>query len=131
MAAPNIPEEVDRFLARYVDTVEQLEVLLLLQRAPNDSWTAEAVAASLYSNPSSAARRLASLARHGLIALTSEAPPAYRFGPPSDELVEVVRLVADTYRERRVAVVSAIASRPMDNVRAFSDAFRIRPPEEG
>jgi hypothetical protein len=37
-----------------------------------------------------------------------------------------VRLLADTYRERRVAVITVIASKPMENVRAFSDAFRLR-----
>jgi hypothetical protein len=30
------------------------------------------------------------------------------------------------YRERRVAVITLIASKPIENVRAFSDAFRIR-----
>ena len=34
--------------------------------------------------------------------------------------------VAEMYRVRRVAVVTLIASKPIENVRAFSDAFRIR-----
>jgi hypothetical protein len=42
----------------------------------------------------------------------------------------VVARLADTYRERRVAVVSLIASKPIDNVRAFSDAFRLRKRKE-
>ena len=42
----------------------------------------------------------------------------------------MIDTLADTYRERRVAVVTAIASKPMENVRAFSDAFRLRRKEE-
>jgi hypothetical protein len=38
--------------------------------------------------------------------------------------------LAATYAERRVAVITLIASRPMDNVRAFSDAFRLRKKED-
>jgi hypothetical protein len=38
--------------------------------------------------------------------------------------------VAERYRERRVAVISLIASKPMENVKAFSDAFLIRKKKE-
>ena len=37
-----------------------------------------------------------------------------------------MRRVAEIYRERRVAVITLIASKPIENVRAFSDAFRFR-----
>jgi hypothetical protein len=121
-----LPEDVDRFLARHVDTIEQLEVLLLLHRLPAADWTAEAVANALYIQPASAARRLAALADFGLLAAKSASAPTYRYAPQSAELDQTVGRLAETYRERRVAVITAIASRPMENVRAFSDAFRIR-----
>ena len=53
-----------------------------------------------------------------------------QYAPRSAELDRVVARLADTYRERRVAVVSLIASKPIDNVRAFSDAFRLRKRKE-
>jgi hypothetical protein len=121
-----IPDDVDRFLARHVDTIEQLEVLLLLHRCPATDWTAESVASALYIQPASAARRLAALAGFGLLASKAESAPTYRYAPRTPELDATVGRLADTYRERRVAVITAIASRPMENVRAFSDAFRFR-----
>ncbi|HEX5386452.1 MAG TPA: hypothetical protein VFW66_07145 [Gemmatimonadales bacterium] len=132
MSPGSIPEDVDRFLARHVDTIEHLEVLLLIYRSPSEAWTADAVARALYSQPTSAARRLALLREQGLAKESTEHtdPRAYSYGPATPELDATVRRLAETYRERRVAVITAIASRPMENVRAFSDAFRLRKPAE-
>jgi hypothetical protein len=119
-----IPEDVRRFLLQCIDSVEQLEVLLHLYRTPEQSWSSDAIALALYSNPASIARRLAGLSSHGLLTLTSAA--AYRYQPKTAELGATVSQLAETYRQRRVAVISIIASKPMENVRAFSEAFRLR-----
>ena len=99
-------------------------MLLLLRGSPTTSWSPEAVAQALYSNPTSVAYRLAMLQRHELIA-AAEPASSYRF-QPTPPLHDVVTRVAEMYKERRVAVISFIASKPMANVRAFSDAFRLR-----
>ncbi len=130
MAAKALPDDVVRFLNRHIDSVEQLEVLLLLHRAAESAWTAEMVAAALYTQPASAARRLAALYGDGLIEQVAGQDRAYRYVPYSSDAGEMISTLADTYRERRVAVVTAIASKPMENVRAFSDAFRLRRKEE-
>jgi hypothetical protein len=119
-----LPEDVRQFLLRYIDSVEQLEVLLLLRGSPTTSWSPESVAQALYSNPTSVAYRLAMLQRHELIA-AAEPPSSYRY-QPSPAMQQAVSRVADMYKERRVAVITFIASKPMANVRAFSDAFRLR-----
>ncbi len=130
MSIKALPDTIVRFLNQHIDSVEQLEVLLLLHRAGESAWTAEMVAAALYTQPASAARRLAALRDHRLIELASPEPPSYRYVLDSSEAGEMISTLADTYRERRVAVVTAIASKPMENVRAFSDAFRLRWKEE-
>ena len=119
-----VPEEVRRFVLQCIDSVEQLEVLLLLHGSPAVVWSAEAVATTLYSNPDSITRRLNGLHARGLLAATEVS--SYRYLPRTPELDATVSLVADTYRLRRVAVITVIASKPMENVRAFSDAFRLR-----
>jgi hypothetical protein len=126
MAMKALPDDVSRFLSQHIDSVEQLEVLLLLHRAAESAWTPDMVAAALYTQPASAARRLSALCDHGLLEQVGENPPAYRYIAESREQGELISTLADTYRERRVAVVTAIATNPMENVRAFSDAFRIR-----
>lgn len=120
-----IPEDVQRFVLQCIDSVEQLEVLLLLHGAPAVEWSPEAVAGALYSHPASIARRLATLSAHKLLSAT-EPPLLYRYQPKTPELDATVTRLADTYRQRRVAVIALIASKPMENVRAFSDAFRLR-----
>jgi hypothetical protein len=122
-----IPDDIHRFLHANIDSVEQLEVLLLLQRERDSDWTAESAARVLYSQPSSIAGRLASLQAKGLVANSGA---GYRYAPKNDAVRDTVSRLAETYRERRVAVITVIASKPMENVRAFSDAFRLRKREE-
>ena len=123
-----LPEDVHRFLYHNIDSVEQLEVLLLLRQGPERGWTADEVARRLYSHPSSILHRLSSLAGRGL--LRELEPACYQYAPRSADLHDTVSRVADCYRERRVAVITLIASKPIENVRAFSDAFRIRRKKE-
>jgi hypothetical protein len=123
-----LPDDVHRFLYQNIDSVEQLEVLLLLRRGPERGWTADEVARELYSHPSSILHRMASLSGRGL--LRELEPACYQYAPRSTELHDTVTRVAETYRERRVAVITLIASKPIENVRAFSDAFRFRRPKE-
>lgn len=123
-----LPEDVHRFLYHYIESVEQLEVLLLLRQAPERGWTADDVARALYSHPSSVASRLALLLGQGM--LREIGPGRYQYAPRSVETHDTVTRVAETYRERRVAVITLIASKPLENVRAFSDAFRIRRTKE-
>jgi hypothetical protein len=125
-----VPDDVKAFLARYVDSVEQLEILLLLHQHPDMEWTPEATATRLYGNPESAARRLARLRDDRLLTRRSHPAASYRYDPASAELAGAVARLAETYRERRVAVITLLASRPMDNVRAFSEAFRLGRREE-
>jgi hypothetical protein len=120
----SIPDEVRRFLLQCIDSVEQLEVLLLLHKTPGQAWSAESVAQALYSNPDSIGRRLAGLHANGL--LSQAEPSSYSYQPKTPALDDTVSLLADTYRQRRVAVITVIASKPMEKVRAFSDAFRLR-----
>jgi hypothetical protein len=123
-----LPEDVQRFLHQNIDSVEQLEVLLLLWRTPERGWSSEEVATAVYSHPSSIARRLALLLGQGL--LREREQGCYQYAPRSAELHHTVTRLDHAYRERRVAVITLIASKPIDNIRAFSDAFRIRRKKE-
>jgi hypothetical protein len=123
-----LPEDVRHFLHQNIESVEQLEVLLLLWRTPERGWTSEEVATAVYSHPSSVVRRLALLLRQGL--LREREPGCFQYAPPTARVHETVTHLDHMYRERRVAVITLIASKPIENVRAFSDAFRIRRKKE-
>ena len=118
-----LPPAVHRFLYDNIDSVEQLEVLLLLSRSPR-GWTAEEIARELSGHPTSILHRLGSLAGRGF--LRELEPACFQYAPRSTELHEAVARVAETYRDQRLAVIGFLASRPVAKLRAFSDAFRIR-----
>ena len=130
MTHRGIPDDVVTFLTDRIDSVEQLEVLLLLQQTPDTAWTGESVARHLYREPSSVGRRLGVLRLQGLLQATEDEEPRFRYAPSSDALAETVARLAEAYAQRRVTVLGILAAKPMDNVRAFADAFRIRKKED-
>lgn len=123
-----LPDDVRRFLNRHVDSVEQLEVLLLIRRAPGRSWSAADLARELYIRPQSVAQQFERLIGQGFV--RERAPGFFQYAPRSAELDQVVARLADMHHERRLAVISLIASKPMESLKAFSDAFRIRKRDE-
>lgn len=129
MTQRGIPDDVVKFLTERIDSVEQLEVLLLLHQTADTEWTASDVARHLYREPTSVGRRLGVLRLQGLLQATEAEEPTFRYAPGSETLDGTVRRLAAAYAERRVSIVGIIAANPMDNVRAFADAFRIRKEE--
>ena len=61
MTLSSLPRPVRRFLDDRIDSVEQLEILLLLPRYADRSWNAAAVAAALGLTPRTAERHLVRL----------------------------------------------------------------------
>lgn len=130
MTQRGIPDDVVEFLTQCIDSVEQLEVLLLLHQTPATEWTGDSVAQHLYREPTSVGRRLGVLRLQGVLQATEDAKtPTFRYSPRTDALRVTVDRLATAYSERRVAVLAVLASKPMDHVRAFADAFRIRKEE--
>jgi hypothetical protein len=127
VTSSGIPDDVAQFIANHIDSVEVLEVLLLLRERASEEWTDESVARELRINPVSTAARLKALAARGL--LSSRDAVAFRYAPVTTAIDATVRRVAECYKERRVSVITAIFSRPNENVRIFADAFRIRKDE--
>ena len=125
MADP-FPDDVRRFILAHINSVEQLEVLLLLRGEPDREWTAQAVGQALYTSAAAAVKRLTDLTASGLAAVLPGDDPRYRYAPRDDAHRKLVDQMADAYRERRVAVVALIYSKPNDQVQAFADAFRLR-----
>ena len=130
--AHGIPDEAANLIIDHIDSVEQLEILLLLHRHAGRTRSAAEVANELRVEAGSAQRRLEDLAGRAFVEKDG-AGFSYRSNNPRDG---AVRLLADTYRERRVSVITLIFSKPPkaanDPVRALADAFKIkRGPKDG
>jgi hypothetical protein len=118
-----VPAEVQRFIAAEIQSVGQLEVLLLLRGAADKNWTSDEVARALVMQRPSVEAWLDTMAVRGLLAATDD---AYRFAPPSGEVERTIDELAESYARYRVAVIGVIFSRPSEGVTRFSEAFRIR-----
>jgi hypothetical protein len=124
-----IPDDVRRFLGEHIHSVEQLEVLIWLLEHPAECWTGKAVARELRIDANSAASRLEDLVSRGLAAAGRE-PESFVYEPAHPERDRLVRSLARLYAERRVSIINLIFSKPVDRVRLFADAFRIRDEKE-
>lgn len=130
MSASSFPDDVKHFIERNIDSLEELEVLLFLHRQPSAAFTAEAVATSLYTNPTSTREKLRGLVQKDLAdGHEREGTVSYQFKAASQKARLVDRL-APLYAERRVAVTNIIISKPLPNIQAFADAFDFRKKRE-
>jgi predicted ArsR family transcriptional regulator len=120
-----LPEAVRRLLDR-IDSVAQLEVLLLLQRTAPDEWSARQLGEELRIEPAWAIEQLEFLRERGMLAESEPGAGVYRFQPATPELAKAIEALAAHYADRRVAVVALLYSKPTDHIRVFADAFRIR-----
>lgn len=119
--------DVRRILLEDVDSVEQLEALLLLQSEPDRRWSADEVARRLYVQSGSAARSLLQFQERGYLNSLGSGPETLYFYSPRDAALDTaVRGLARAYRERRVRVISLVFGKPSAKVRTFAEAFRIR-----
>jgi hypothetical protein len=84
------------------------------------------VARELRIAPISAGERLEEFVRGGLLSRTGGTPLEYRYAPASTKLDTAVDGLARAYTERRVSVINFIFSKPVDKIRTFADAFRLR-----
>jgi DNA-binding IscR family transcriptional regulator len=112
------------FLLEHIDSVAQLEALLLLRRE-GKSLPVAAIAGALYVPETVAADELAALRQRGLLAVEEGREPAYRFAPAEPETVAMVDLLAATYARALIPVTNIVHGNPL-RLRRFADAFRFR-----
>ncbi|HET6513462.1 MAG TPA: hypothetical protein VFH43_14820 [Candidatus Kapabacteria bacterium] len=124
MSSEGLSDNVKQFIAEFISSVEQLEILLFLFGASPRGGTAESIAKDLYVAPESVQRRLVEFTEKGL--LRKQEGELYTFSPEKKELDRTVHELSLAYKERRVAVINQIFSNPQDHLRSFADAFKFK-----
>ena len=118
-----ISPEAKQLLAESIHSIEQLEIFLLLGREAQRAFTPAEIFRVIKSNEASIARCLEFFVRDGLV---SEQPGGqFQFGK-NPELVAIASELAQAYRERYVALVGMIYTKPDEQMRSFASAFRFR-----
>lgn len=126
MGETGISTRVQNFLADHIESVLDLEVLLLLRDRPDRSWTAAELAQDLRIDPGWAGSQLAKLASSNILKRDSADSGQYRYAPASPGMDAVIADVANAYASHRVTMIGLIFSRPTSTLKSFADAFRIR-----
>lgn len=122
MATPQISERVWRFIADNIDTVPQLEALLLLCENKDQSWTLHQVAARIYVSEEAAREILRALQQRSLICMDGAAT-MYRCAPATGSPAGLIDEVAMVYRRHVVPIATFIHSKAPASVREFARAF--------
>jgi hypothetical protein len=121
MADDPIPGDVRDFILRHIDSIAQLEALLLLRASGDQSWDVTRIAARLYAGKDEIRDVLVQLCADGLLSCKDDVFQFARF-PESEAMV--ARL-ADIYRKHLIPVTNLIHTKPR-RIREFANAFKFR-----
>lgn len=117
-----IQPPLEAFLSTRIDSVEALEILLLVARVAAP-WSPAAAAERLGIDPDVCAAKLESLASVGLL---SRDAAEFRYSPENEEVRKLVAELGREYADRRANVINVIYSANLDRLRKFAEAFRLR-----
>lgn len=126
-----LSDEVATFLREKIESVEQLEILLLLRAQPDRLWTGDSVSTELNIVPSLAGEALEHLCRSNLLDVrVGREHVAFRYAPGTSELDRAVHELVRAHREMRVELMRALSANAVQRVRTsairmFADAFLV------
>lgn len=120
-----IPAHVLRFLEENIDTVPQLEALLMMREEADRNWRVSEVALRIYITEQRATDTLHALLRRGLVS-SDESPPRFRFNPAKDEARELVAALARCYQRNLSLITELIHAKPSASIKEFARAFDLK-----
>jgi DNA-binding MarR family transcriptional regulator len=124
--ATDFPAEIEQFIGQHVESLAQLETLLLLRREPGRSWTGADLSRQLYVTPDVCTSIITDLERRGFVLRDAANADLVRYRSAGDVTDQLIDQLASLYHQRRVAVITQIYSKPVKKVQTFADAFRLR-----
>ena len=120
---PELSDDVVRFIADYIDSVPQLEALLLLWDTAPRAWSIDELAARIYVSPQITQDIVSALERRRLIFRDERG--ALAFSPEAPDAARMAE-VSGTYRRRLSQVAGLIHSKASLGVLEFARAFRLK-----
>ena len=128
---PAIPADVSQFILDRIDSIAQLEAVLLLRGSP-DSWSEpKVVAERLYITEDNARAVLDRLSQRGLLlAMDVGKGRAYRYRPETGELREMVDRLAYYYAKHLVPVSNLVHAKARKRLEGFAEAFKLSSEED-
>ena len=122
----DLADVVARDVDLYVDSLDSLEVVMLVFREPERAWTPEQVAQVLRISTRVARRELDRMRSRGIGKPDEEDATRTRFDAGDPERVAAVARIAATYGTRRIELINYVASQTLKRIQSLADAFRIK-----
>jgi hypothetical protein len=115
---------------RYLTSVEQLEVFILLHRSPARHWSAVEIAQELGIADAEAEAALERLGSDNFLDIKISNDVVYRYNPVDPALREVATRVTEFYVHHRISVMNLITAASLRPIRDFAEAFRLKKDRE-
>lgn len=122
MSDSEFSEEIRNFINAHIRSVGNLDVLVLLADDPKKSWTPEDVSRELRTNPDYANSQLQELKRIGLIESVNGGFISHR----NPQVLDMVYRLRSAYNSRRSSVINLIYEQPLEKIRGFAEAFKLK-----
>lgn len=116
-----LPDTVRRFVIESLDSVAELEGLLLVRSSPARRWTATTLADRLYITDAQACRVLDALHRRAFMTRTGE---SFEYAPASETLRGDVDALAAAYPRFLIGITDVIHAKPRTPPAAAGHAGR-------
>lgn len=125
MKYKGITGRIRAFIFAFLDSVETLEVLLLVFRNQTKTWSQRELRDALRSTDESVSHRIHTLQSNGFLHLVSSAGNSeYVYQSTSQD--ETIAELDQLYLTHRIRIIELIYSRPNDQILNFVDAFRFK-----
>ncbi len=118
-------EEIYRFILNQIDSVPQMEALLLVWESRPKKWAENEIAERLYIGIDAVRNIMQELVRRRLLAAdTQQSAKQYFYESKPEDLDGLIEAVAATYRRDLVRVSTFIHTKASSAVRDFARAFK-------
>ena len=119
----DLPPEIADFISDNIDSVAELEALLLMRRQTAIAWDDVRLADGLYIDRARAVQVLDALLRRALVVRVDQ---GFQYGP-ADEVTRLrIDSLAQLHTRLLIPITHLIHEKPNRSLRQFSDAFRLR-----
>ena len=116
-------DDVLEFIRSLIKTVWSLELLLLMRRTAQCTWTSDELIKELRSSRNIVSDTVTVFVQAGIL---REEEAGFRYAPAAPELDQLIEELAREYAERPTSVINTIVDAQSGKLQAFANAFRLK-----
>lgn len=121
-----IPPDIQQFIHDRIDSIAQMEALLLLRGSPDTWWDVATIAERLYIPVKDCRPVTTGLHSAGLfVKEETDKVERYRYRPANGELREMVDRLAYYYAQHLVPISNLVHAKSRSRIQEFSRAFKL------